>query len=89
MRSARVPSTSAVGTVRRSILDGGGTSTSPSASSSDIGNDRNTGPAGAAAASWNARRSMMGSSASVRTSCAHFDTGAAIATRSPPSRGSA
>src|SRR5688572_11988684 len=33
-------------TVRRSIVDAGGTSTSPSASRVDIGSDTNTGPTG-------------------------------------------
>ena len=61
-------SSSEAATVRRSILDAGGTSTSPSASRVDIGNDTNTGPTGGEAASWNARRITVPSSSRVRTS---------------------
>ena len=75
-------------TVRRSIVDAGGTSTSPSASSVDIGSDTNTGPTGGEAASWNARRITVPSSSRVRTSCTHFDTGRASPTRSPDRSGS-
>ena len=72
-----------------SIGVGGGVSGAPSSSRVLIGRLRNTGPAGALAASWNARRSIVPSSRSVRTSCAHFDTGRARPTRSPDSSGSA
>ncbi len=81
-------SSSEAATVRRSIVDAGGTATSPSASSVDIGSDTNTGPTGGDAASWKARRMTVPSSSRVRTSCTHFDTGRASPTRSPESSGS-
>src|SRR5205085_3743455 len=52
-RRANSPSPSA--TLRRRIVDAGGTGTSARSSTRSIGSDTNTGPVGELAASWNAR----------------------------------
>ena len=76
-------------TDRRSIREATGTGASPSSSRVDIRMLTNTGPGGGAVASWKARRRIVPSSSRLRTSCAHFDTGAASPTRSPARSGSA
>ena len=73
----------------RTMCDGGGTGASPSSSRVDIGRLTNTGPPGGPAASWKARRMMVPSSRSERTSWVQRLTGAARPTRSPARSGSA
>ena len=83
--SASTPSGS--GGAERHNLSGAEASIEVSCSSTSIGSETNTGPCGASVATLKARR-RIGLISSARSICTlHLVTGAAIATRSWPSRG--
>lgn len=80
-------SSSPAATAARSIRDDAPTGVRVVRSMTSIGNDRNTGPLGAAMLSCSARRTSTGSWSGCSTSCAHFTDGAAMRTRSPDNSG--